>query len=339
MRHSFFFDPTKSGLFYLALFLLLVGLGLSWMGDVGNHYSVVGSVASFLAFFVAFQSWRAANEASRNTDEALQQMHQVAEETRKLAESNMAIDQQIRGAVNTISDATRELYKGMPRILSEVREFLDRAHGSEYLAVLTDSAAIGKFWTEHYAPGPQRQLASVTDRIHTLLLERARDAREFYLATLAAEETTPDFPPAEAGNSLYGHFLRPLWQQLHPERELSAAAWEAHRHLHHTTLRQVQETFELFADHPEQRQAGLGSHFVVPTLPLQLLIRVDMEAAEPFRALVIFVGQYNLGRLAEARAMLTADPELVRSFVSMFESLVGLDGHPGYQQLRRQWPL
>jgi hypothetical protein len=332
MRPSFFFDPTKSTLFYMVLFLILIAAGLSLTNTLSQQYSIVGSVASFLAFFVAFQSWRAASEASRKTDETLAQLHQVSQ-------ANVALDQQIKSAVTTISDATRELYKGYPRILSETKEFLERAKGSEYLAILTDTAAIGKLYAEHHPSSNQRQLAVVTDHIHQLLLERARDAREFYLATLAAEELSVDFPPAEAANSLYNHFLQPLWKQLHPEQEITAADWEAHRHLHLATLRQIQETFELFADHSDQKAAGLGPHYTVPVLPLQLFIRIDLQASEPFRALVIFVGQFNLGRVADARAMLTADPELVRSFISMFETITGLDQSAGYQQLRQKWSL
>jgi len=74
-------------------------------------------------------------------------------------------------------------------------------------------------------------------------------------------------------------------------------------------------------------------------LPLHLFIRFNAEAHEPFRALVVFLGQYNLDRVADARAMQTTDPELVRAFISMFESLTSLDDTPGYQQLRKQFPL
>lgn len=127
-----------------------------------------------------------------------------------------------------------------------------------------------------------------------------------------------------------------MWRYLRPGEPLPEADWEKHRRLHCATLRQVQETFALFSEHTAQKAAGVGPLLPLAVLPLQLFIRVDVEAPEPFRALVIFVGQYNLNRLADARAMHTAEPELVRTFLSMFESIAGLDGHAGYQKLRQQ---
>ncbi|SHJ26712.1 hypothetical protein SAMN02745146_2682 [Hymenobacter daecheongensis DSM 21074] len=340
MRHSFLFDPNKSSLFYLVVFLMLSLLGIQLYQAVNGHYSIVGSVASFLGLFAAFQSWKAASEGARKTDEALHQMQQMAHETRQLVQHSSAVEEQIRGAVTTISDATRQLYKGYQPIMGAIRDFLAQAQHSEYMALMTDSAAIGTFYARHHRPAlNQRELRTLTDRIHELLLERARDAREFYLATLDAETDPLDFPPPPAGNSLYHFHSAKLWQHLHPEQPLSQTEWDDHRLLHLATLRQVRETFELFADHPAQRAAGVPPHLTLPVLPLQLFIRYNAEANEPYRALVVFVGQYNLDRVDEARALETTDPELVRTFISMFESITNLDDHAGYQQLRRQCPL
>lgn len=339
MLRRFLLDPDRSGLFYLLLFVALVAAALVVDHAFDAHYSVIGSVASFLGLFTAFQSWKAAHEASRNADQALAQMHAVTRETQALAHSNHLIDQQIRLAVTTISDATRELHKGYQPVLTEVAEFLAKAAGSEYLAIMTDTAAIGTFFLSAQPGPPHRELHALTDRIHELLLERARDAREFYLASLVAEDPPGSFPPAPATNSLFAQFAQPVWQYLRPGEPLPASDWEQHRRRHCATLRQVEETFELFSEHEAQKAAGVGPHLPLSVLPLQLFIRVDVEAPEPFRALVIFVGQYNLNRLSDARAMHTADPELVRTFLSMFESIAGLDGHAGYQRLRQQWPL
>lgn len=339
MLRRFLLDPDRSGLFYLLLFITLVAAALFVDHAFDAHYGVIGSVASFLGLFTAFQSWKAAHEASRHADQALAQMQQVTRETQALAHSNHLIDQQIRLAVTTISDATRELHQGYGPVLAEVAEFLEKAAGSDYLAVMTDTAAIGTFFLAAQ-PGPApRALHALADRVHELLLERARDAREFYLASLAAEDPPGLFPPAPASNALFTQFAQPVWQHLRPGEPLPEAAWETHRCLHGATRRQVRETFELFSDHAAQKAAGVGPLLPLSALPLQLFLRVDAEAPEPFRALVIFVGQYNLNRLADARAMHTADPELVRTFLSMFESITGLDGHAGYQQLRQQWPL
>ncbi|HEX8330091.1 MAG TPA: hypothetical protein VF629_21325 [Hymenobacter sp.] len=336
MLRRFLLDPDRSGLFYLLLFIALVTAALFVDHAFDAHYAVIGSVASFLGLFTAFQSWKAAHEASRNADQALNQMQQMTRETQALAHSNHLIDQQIRQAVATISDATRELHKGYRPVLAEVAEFLQKAAGSEYLAVLTDTAAIGTFFLA-CQPGPApRELHALTDRIHALLLERVRDSREFYLACLA-DEGEPD--GAREGNRLFAQFVQPAWQHLRPGEPLPEPTWEEHRRRHGATLRQVQETFALFSDHAAQKAAGVEPLLPLSALPLQLFLRVDAEAAEPFRALVIFVGQYNLNRLSDARAMHTADPELVRTFLSMFESIAGLEGHAGYQQLRQQWPL
>jgi hypothetical protein len=339
MLRRFLLDPDRSGPFYLLLFIALIAAALFVDHAFDAHYGVIGSVASFLGLFTAFQSWKAAHEASRHADQALAQMQQVTRETQALAHSNHLIDQQIRLAVTTISDATRELHKGYQPVLAEVAEFLEKAAGSEYLAVMTDTAAFGKFFLGCQPSPPPRELHALTDRIHELLLERVRDAREFYLASLAAEDEPGAFPPAGEANSLFTQFAQPVWQHLRPGEVLPEADWEKHRRLHVATLRQVQETFELFSAHEAQKTAGVGPLLPLSVLPLQLLIRVDAEAPEPFRALVIFVGQYNLNRLPDARAMHTADPELVRTFLSMFESIAGLDGHAGYQKLRAQWPL
>ncbi|TGE20962.1 hypothetical protein [Hymenobacter metallicola] len=339
MLRRFLLDPDRSGLFYLLLFIALIAAALFVDHAFDAHYSVIGSVASFLGLFTAFQSWKAAHEASRNADQALAQMQQVTRDTQALAQSNHLIDQQIRLAVTTISDATRELHKGYQPVLAEVAEFLEKAAGSEYLAIMTDTAAIGKFFLGCQPHQPHRDLHALTDRIHELLLERVRDAREFYLASLVAEAQPSCFPPTGEANSLYTHFASPMWQHLRPGEPLPEQDWDRHRRVHGATLRQVEETFELFSEHAAQKAAGLGPHLPLSVLPLQLFIRVDVEAPEPFRALVIFVGQYNLNRLSEARAMHTADPELVRTFLSMFESITRLDGHAGYQQLRQQWPL
>lgn len=339
-RRPFLFDPAKNSLFYLALLVALIALGLNLYEALNGHYSIIGSVASFLGLFVAFQSWRAADEAARKTDEALRQMQQIASETQQLAHSNYAIDQQIRRAVDTISDATRELHKGLQPILEQVREFLDRAAGSEFVAIMTDSAAIGKPYEYfRHPPVNPRELHLLTSRIHDLLLARAQDAREFYLATLGSEEQLAAFPPTAAENPLFSQYVQPFWQQFHPDQPLTEADWEAQRQIHQHTLAEVQAAFDAAHGHREQKAAGLGPHLHLPLLPLQVLIHIDLEGPEPFRALVIFLGQYNLNKLADARAMLTADPELVRAFVSMFESITGLDQHAGYQQLRRECPL
>jgi hypothetical protein len=339
-RRPFLFDPAKNSLFYLALLVVLIALGLNLYEAINGHYSIIGSVASFLGLFVAFQSWRAADEASRKTDEALQKMHDIAHETQELAHSNYAIDQQIRRAVDTISDATRELHKGLQPILEQVREFLDRAAGSEFLAIMTDSAAIGKPYEYfHHPPINPRELHLLTTRIHDLLLARAQDAREFYLATLGTEEQIAAFPPTASENALFSQYVQPFWRQFNPDKPLTEADWNAQRQIHRQTLEEVQAAFHAAPRHQEQKAAGLGPHLRLPVLPLQVFIQIDLEGPEPFRALVIFLGQYNLNKLTEARAMLTADPELVRAFVSMFESITGLDQHAGYQQLRGNCPL
>lgn len=339
-RSTFLLDPNKSSLFYLVLFLTLILLGLTTYEAVNGHYSIIGSVASFLGLFVAFQSWKAADDASRNTDQALTQMQQLAQETRQLVERSSAVEEQIKSAVVTISDATRELYKGFQPILQEICCFLEEAEGSEYLALMTDSATIGTFYARHHLPPlNQRELNALTNRIHDLLLARVRDAREFYLATLAADELPETQAPTPDRHGRLHHFVQGVWQQFHPEAPVSVEAWEQHREQHLATLRQIEETFHTFSEHPQQRAAGLAPHQQVPVLPLQLYIRFNAEAREPFRALVVFLGQYNLDRVADARALQTTDPELVRAFISMFESLTSLDDHPGYQQLRREFPL
>lgn len=340
MRPSFLFDPNKSSLFYLILFLALSVMGLTAYDALNGHYSVVGSVASFLGLFVAFQSWKAADDASRKTDEALAQVQALAHETRQLVESSNSVEEQIKNAVVTISDATRELYKGFRPIMGEIEAFLAEAEGSEYLAIMTDSASIGTFYARHHQPAlNQREMRALTDRIHDLLLERARDAREFYLATLPADETPASQPPTHDQHGHLHHFVQGVWQQFYPEVPVTDAYWHEHRERHLSTLRQIEETFTTLSEHPEQRAAGLPPHQHLPVLPLQLFLRFNAEAKEPFRALVVFLGQYNLDRVAETRAMQSADPELVRTFISMFESLTSLDDHPGYQQLRRQLPL
>ncbi|GGG55000.1 hypothetical protein [Hymenobacter glacieicola] len=340
MRPSFLFNPGKSSAFYLTLFLALSVLGLTAFDAVNGHYSIVGSVASFLGLFVAFHSWKAADNASRNTDEALKQMHALAHETRQLVQSSTAVEEQIKNAVVTISDATRELHKGFEPIMQEATKFLAEAQGSEYLALMTDSAAMGTFYARHHHPPlNQREMHALTTRIHALLLERARDTREFYLATLAADEAPDALPPTRDQHGRLHHFVEGVWQQFHPDTPVADEHWQEHREQHCTTLRQIQDTFTTAALHPEQRAAGVEPHQLLPVLPFQLLLRFNAEAKEPFRALVIFLGQYNLDRVAETRAMQSTDPELVRTFISMFESLTSLDDHPGYQQLRRLFPL
>jgi uncharacterized protein YoxC len=339
-RSSFLFDPNKSSLFYLILFLSLMVIGLAASDAMSGHYSIIGSVASFLGLFVAFQSWKAADDASRNADKALHQMQQMTQETRQLVERSNAVEEQIKSAVTTISDATRELYRGFQPIMAEVRNFLAEAENSEYLALMTDSAAIGTFYVRHHQPPlNQRELSALTNQIHDLLLERARDAREFYLATLAADEVPEVFPPTQDENGLFHHYVQGVWQQFHPEAPITADTWNEHRTQHLTTLRQLQDSFTTHSNHDEHKAAGLSFHHTLPVLPLQLLIRFNAESHEPFRALVVFLGQYNLDRVADARAMQTTDPELVRTFISMFESLTSLDDTPAYQALRKQFPL
>ncbi|GAB3295079.1 hypothetical protein GCM10027348_16430 [Hymenobacter tenuis] len=340
MRPSFLFDPSKSSLFYLILFLALVVIGLTTYEALNGHYSIIGSVSSFLALFVAFQSWKSADDASRKTDEAMKQMQDLVHETRQLVESSSAVEEQIKSAVITISDATRELYKGFQPIMREIAAFLEEAKGSEYLALMTDSAAIGTFYARHHQPPlNQREMQALTDRIHDLLLERTRDAREFYLATLAVEDVATTVPPTLDKHGHLHYFVQGVWQQFHPNVPVTEEHWKEHREEHLATLRQIQETFMSLSKHSEQQAAGLAPHQHLPVLPLQLFLRFNAEAKEPFRALVVFLGQYNLDRVAETRAMQTADPELVRTFISMFESLTSLDDHPGYQQLRQQFPL
>ncbi len=339
-RPGFLLDPSKNSLFYLVLFMTFIVVGLTASEALSGRYSIIGSVASFLGLFVAFQSWKAADDASRNTDKALTQMHQLAEETRQLVERSTTVEEQIKAAVVTISDATRELYRGFQPILLAIRDFLEESEDSEYMALMTDSAAIGTFYARHHRPElNQREMRALTNQIHDLLLARARDAREFYLATLAADTPADSQPPTLDQYGRLHHFVQGVWQQFHPEGPVSGEVWEEHREEHLATLRQIEETFQTLSAHPQQRAAGLGPHQQVPVLPLQLFLRFDAEAHEPLRALVVFLGQYNLDRVADARAMQTTDPELVRAFISMFESLTSLDDNAAYQQLRKEFPL
>jgi hypothetical protein len=333
---SFLFQPTQSWWVYVGIFLGLVTLGLVGYEAFNGQYSIVGSVASFLAFFVAFQSWKAAADASRKTDETLTQLQQIVHETSRLAQTNYEIDQQIRGAVATISDATRELFKGYRQILMEVRDFLDGAADSECLYLMTDTAALGKFQAAHNPQlrGSARELRLLTDRIHDLLVARVRDSREFYLASLDPEPR-PDNP----NGSLYHCYVQPVWETFRPGEPLPEAVWREQQRLHQATLREIEDTFNLFSDHHQQRDAGVAALHTLHSLPFQLFIRVDLEANEPFKALVIFIGQFNMNRVQEARAMLTADPELVRTFVSMFESITGLDDDAAYVELRKRLPV
>ncbi|QJW89071.1 hypothetical protein HNV11_06550 [Spirosoma taeanense] len=336
-RSSFLFDPAKSGIFYFLLFSALITVGLSFYDSLNGHYSIIGSVASFLAFFVAFQSWKAASDASRKTDEAILQIQAIAAETHRLAQTSYEIDQRIQMAVTTISDSTRELYRGYGPILNEISCFLEQCPQSECLYIISDTAAIGKF-PAHYDPALHSsapQLEALADRLHELLLERVRDSREFYIATLSDDETSTN---GSHTNSLYQHYLLPIWQTLHKE-SLSEDFWQEHLALHQATIRQVQDAFDYYAGHREQREAGVPPCHELTTLPFQAFIRVDLEHHEPFKALIIFVGQYNMNRIQDARAMMTADPELVRTFISMFESLTGLDVNPNYLRLREQLPV
>lgn len=336
-RNSFLFNPTQSGIFYFLVFGVLIWLGLSLYEAINGQYSIIGSVASFLAFFVAFQSWKAADDGSRKADEAIRQIENIAQETHRLAQSNYQIDQQISRAVTTISDSTRELFRGYTQILTELQDFLEHAPNSECVYIISDTAAIGKF-PAHYDPSLHSsapELNNLADRLHELMLERVRDSREFYMATLSDDETTTD---GQHANSLYQHYLLPIWQTLHNE-PLPESHWQEHLTLHQSTIRQIQDAFTYYEGHQQQRDAGLSPCHELTTLPFQAYIRVDLEHREPFKALIIFVGQYNMNRIQDARAMLTADPELVRTFISMFESLTGLDRDPRYRQLRERLPI
>jgi len=350
--HSFLFQPTRSWWVYLGIFLGLISLGLGLYELLNGHYSIIGSVASFLAFFVAFQSWKSADDTSRKTDQALEQMQQVLAETSRLAQQNYEIDQQIRGAVTTISDATRELFKGYRQILTEVRDFLDGATNSECIYIMTDTAAIGKFQAAHnpLLQDAQREYKILTDRIHDLIMARVRDSGEFYFASLDPSDRDPlDHEPAEKKaitlpkqpdtGSLYGCYVAPVWHTIHPDQPLPETVWQEQKQLHQACLREITDTFTLFSDHHQQRDAGIPVLHTLDSLPFQLLIRVDLEANEPFKALIIFVGQYNMNKVQDARAMLTADPELVRTFISMFESVTRLDGNENYADLRRRLPV
>lgn len=336
-RKSFLFDPTQSGIFYVLLFSALIMLGLLSYEALNGHYSIIGSVASFLAFFVAFQSWKAADDTSRKTDEAIRQISSIARQTHQLAQTSYEIDQRIQMAVTTISDSTRELYRGYGPILTEICQFLEGCAHSECLYIISDTAAIGKF-PAHYDPALHSsapELEALADRVHERLLERVRDSREFYIATLSDDEVPTD---STHTNSLYQHYLLPIWQTLHNE-PLSEAYWQEHLTLHQATVRQIEDAFRYYVGHREQREAGLSPCHELTTLPFQAFIRVDLEHQEPFKALIIFIGQYNMNRIQDARAMMTADPELVRTFISMFESLTQLDRNPRYLQLRERLPV
>jgi hypothetical protein len=336
-RTPFLLNPTQSGIFYLLLFLALIAAGLLLYELLNGHYSIIGSVASFLAFFVAFQSWKAADDGSRKTDEALAQMRDLLHQTSQIAQTNYEIDQQIRAAVGTISDATRELHKGYQQILLEIKAFLAEAEGSEYFFMLTDTAAIGQMQVGYnpHLHDVSASLRTLTNQIHDLLIARVRDSREFYLAALdSGDEATSD-----ERNSLYHCFLDPVWRTFHNGQTIPTDIWLEQRRRHQTALREVQDAFEVYSDHRLQREADLPAVLSLESLPFQVMIRVDAEAHEPYKALVIFIGQYNMDKVGEARAMLTADPELVRTFISMAESISGLQQNENYLRLRQKLPL
>ncbi|XWW44336.1 hypothetical protein JYG30_16360 [Fibrella sp. USSR17] len=336
-KNPFLLDPTKSGIFYITLFFSLIGIGLVLYDSLNGHYSIVGSVASFLAFFVAFQSWKAADDTSRKTDEALAQMHAVLAETSNIAQTSYEIDQQIKAAVGTISDSTRALFKGYRQILIEISSFLDEADNSDCVMIMTASAAIGKL---QVAYNPQlhdnlQEYRRLTDEIHDRLIARVRDAREFYLAAL----DTGTEPTSDEHNSLYHCYIAPSWSIYRPDTPLPDAVWQEQRQLHQAALREVQDTFDLFSDHRLQREAGVHPIVALESLPFQVMIRINREAKEPYKALIIFIGQYNMDKSRDARAMLTADPEMVRTFISMVESISGLDQTESYTRLRQKLPL
>ncbi|HEX9957402.1 MAG TPA: hypothetical protein VGA96_09095 [Fibrella sp.] len=336
-RNPFLLDPTKSGIFYIALFFSLIGVGLVLYDSLNGHYSIIGSVASFLAFFVAFQSWKAADDTSRKTDEALTQMHAVLHETSKIAQTSYEIDQQIKTSVSTISDSTRALFKGYRQILTQISAFLDEAGNSDCLIVMTATAAIGKMQVAYHPQlhDSNHEYTVLTDQIHDKLIARVRDAREFYLAAL----DTGEEPTSDEHNSLYHCYLAPSWATFYPDTPMPDTIWQEQRRLHQAALHEVQDTFDLFSDHRLQREAGIRPVLTLESLPFQVLIRVNREANEPYKALVIFIGQYNMDKTSDARAMLTADAELVRTFISMVESISGLDRLEAYSHLRTKLPL
>jgi hypothetical protein len=203
--------------------------------------------------------------------------------------------------------------------------------------IMTATAAIGKMQVAHH---PQlhdniREYTLLTDQIHDKLIARVRDAREFYLAAL----DTGDEPIADEHNSLYHCYIAPSWATFHPGTSLPDPVWQEQRRLHQAALHEVQDTFDLFSDHRLQREAGIQPIQALESLPFQVLIRVNREANEPYKALVIFVGQYNMDKTNDARAMLTADPELVRTFISMVESISRLELTEQYVRLRKKLPL
>ncbi len=336
-KNPFLLDPTKSGIFYTALFVSLIGVGLMLYDSLNGHYSIIGSVASFLAFFVAFQSWKAADDTSRKTDLALTQMHEVLAETSSIAQTSYEIDQQIKAAVGTISDSTRALFKGYRQILVQISDFLDESANSDCLMIMTATAAIGKMQVAHH---PQlhdkiEEYTLLADQIHDRLIARVRDSHEFYLAAL----DTGDEPTSDEHNSLYHCYIAPSWATSHPGTALPDTIWQEQRRLHQAALHEVQDTFDLFSDHRLQREAGIKPILTLESLPFQVLIRVKRDMNEPYKALVVFIGQYNMDKTNDARAMLTADPELVRTFISMVESISRLELTEQYIRLREKLPL
>ncbi len=207
-KRPLLFDPNKNSVFYLVLFVVLSLCGVQLYKTWGNDYSIVGSVASFLGLFAAFQSWKAADTGSKKTDEALHQMTDLAGRTRALVEQSNGIEAQMSEALVTISDATRQLHKGYSPVMGAIRSFLEGAANSEYMAILTGTAAIGSYYAFHpVQPLNERESKAVSERIHELLLARAVDCREYYLATFPAKEATEAFPPA-VGEMLYHNYAR-----------------------------------------------------------------------------------------------------------------------------------
>ncbi|MEM1207171.1 MAG: hypothetical protein AAGN66_28305 [Acidobacteriota bacterium] len=282
-------------------------------------------------------TWSFAKKTNRNL-ESMQviegtlasKVERIGERSDEMAESLEAmrkLEKDLDERVLNIEDATRRLLSGIPEVIESILKFLRQVDPEDSLYVMTDTAAVGEIHfrnaealKDYQSQG--RQLKDDLNDVRGALYDCALHAEQFFITTLDSE---PD-----ESSCLMEKFAHPVLKALGESIESSREFLGRHVEDHNARIHELQE-----ARKGKMRDSYVDPHLKVSDLPLQLFIRSSKEKHRR-RALVIFAGTYNMERINEVRAMNTKDPKLVETFVSMYETISGLDAQLEGSDLNRR---
>jgi hypothetical protein len=247
----------------------------------------------------------------------VKKIEEFTQKTAASIERMQELERSIDERVLSVEDATRRLRSGLPEMFESMIAFLTDFKEGDDLFIMTDTAAVGRLHERNqelltYYKNQGWNFLDDVNTIHKLIFSRSLEVGRFFFTTLR-------HVPESTNTPLVRKFIAPVLKAigLDPSKERDFIDQHIERHL---------DIVEEFKRNRKDRNSDIfdNPHREVDDLPLQMFIRNNTDRHR-LKALVIFAGTYNMEKIQEVNGMLTRDPKLVDTFISMYSTISGLD--------------